>query len=62
MGTNDPEKIELLEMELGEPEKQEPEEQKAEEKPEEEVGKAVNPAGSYRTRWGGIKSKGDTKL
>ena len=41
LGTNDPEKMELLEVELGEPEK--------------EGGKAVEPANSYRTRWGSIK-------
>lgn len=43
LGTNDPEKIELVEMVL----------ESKEEEPEEE--KAVNPRGSYRTQWGRMK-------
>jgi len=45
IGTNDPEKIELIEVVL-EPEEEEPEEEKA-----------VNPRGSYRTQWGRMKAK-----
>lgn len=44
LGTNDPEKIELLKVDLGAPEK-------------EEVGKSVDPTGSYKTQWGSIKTK-----
>ncbi|MFC1718816.1 DUF362 domain-containing protein [Candidatus Poribacteria bacterium] len=53
LGTGDPEKMELIKLELGAPEKEEKEE--VEEKPEEEVGKAVDPAHSYKTQWGSIK-------
>jgi len=49
LGTNDPEKMELVKLELGAQEKPE------EEEPEEEVKKAVNPARSYKTQWGNIK-------
>jgi uncharacterized protein (DUF362 family) len=61
LGTNDPEKMEVLEVELGAPEKPEEEKEKVEEKPVEEVeeedGRAINPTGSYKTRWGHIKTK-----
>jgi uncharacterized protein (DUF362 family) len=43
LGTNDPEKMELIKLDLGAPE-------------EEEVGKAVNPSSSYRTQWARIKT------
>ena len=42
IGTNDPEKIELIEVAL---------------EPEEEEEQAVNPEGSYRTQWGRMKAK-----
>jgi hypothetical protein len=48
VGTNDPEKMELIKVEMGPPEEEE-------EKPEEEVGESVDPTGSYRTQWGNIK-------
>jgi uncharacterized protein (DUF362 family) len=50
LGTNDPEKMELIRVELGPPEEE------VEEKPEEEVGRAVDPTGSYKTQWGSIKT------
>jgi uncharacterized protein (DUF362 family) len=53
LGTDDPEKMEVFKVQLGATEKEEKEE--VEEKPEEEVGKAVDPTGSYRTQWGAIK-------
>ncbi len=53
LGTDDPEKMEVLKVDLGAPEK--PEKEEVEEKPEEEVGKAVDPTGSYKTQWGSIK-------
>jgi uncharacterized protein (DUF362 family) len=57
LGTDDPEKIELIKLELGAPEKPEEEEkEEIEEKPEEEVGKAVDPTGSYKTQWARIKT------
>jgi len=54
LGTSNPEKIEVLKVDLG-PQKEEKEE--VEEKPEEEVGKSVDPTGSYKTQWGSIKTK-----
>jgi hypothetical protein len=51
LGTNDPEKIELLEVDFGASEEESIEEEEA----EGEIGRAVNPAGSYKTRWGNIK-------
>ena len=56
LGTNDPEKMELVNLELGAPEEPEEEEQEeVEEEPEEEAGKAVDPRHSYKTQWGAIK-------
>ena len=43
LGTNDPENMESVELKLGPPAK-------------EEDGKAVDPAHSYKTQWGSIKS------
>jgi uncharacterized protein (DUF362 family) len=42
LGTNDPEKMELIRLELG--------------PPEEEADRSVDPTGSYRTQWGRIKT------
>ncbi len=56
LGTNDPEKMELVKLGLGAPEEPEEEEQEeVEEEPEEEVGKAVDPRRSYKTQWGAVK-------
>ncbi len=49
LGTCDPEKIELLEIEMEELEEE------VEEIPEEDAGKAVEPANSYKTQWGRLK-------
>jgi hypothetical protein len=51
LGTNDPEKMELLKVDFGASEEESIEEEEA----EGETGKAVNPAGSYKTRWGNAK-------
>ena len=56
LGTNDPNKIELLKVVLGAPEKQGAKEEVEEEKPDEE--RVVDPTGSYRTQWGNIKRSG----
>lgn len=42
LGTDDPEKMELIRLELG--------------PPEEEVGRSVEPTDSYKTQWGRIKT------
>jgi uncharacterized protein (DUF362 family) len=42
LGTNDPEKMELIRLDLG--------------PPEEEVGRSVDPTDSYETQWGRIKT------
>ncbi len=44
VGTNDPEKMELIKVEMGPP------------KEEEDDGKAVEPTHSYKTQWGQIKT------
>jgi len=49
VGTNDPEKMELIKVEMGPPKEEE-------EKSEEEDGKAVEPNHSYKTQWGHIKT------
>jgi uncharacterized protein (DUF362 family) len=54
LGTNDPEKMEVLKVDLG-PQKEEKEEA------EEEVGKAVEPADSYKTQWGRVKNREDKR-
>jgi uncharacterized protein (DUF362 family) len=58
LGTCDPEKIELLEIEIGGPEErvEEMPEEEGKEIPEEDAGKAVEPANSYKTQWGNLKS------
>ncbi len=50
LGTDDPEKMELIRLELGPPEEE------VEEKPEEEVDRSVDPTDSYKTQWGRIKT------
>ncbi|HGE70408.1 TPA: hypothetical protein ENX78_06215 [Candidatus Poribacteria bacterium] len=44
LGTNDPEKMEIIKLELKSPEK-----------PENGSGKSVNPEGKYIMQWGNIK-------